>query len=118
MLSEIQVNKVYLALNSTDLRKSIDGLAVLVQHSFKLDPFSPSLFVFCNRKRDKIKILYWSSSGFWLYYHRLEQGKFKWPQASKNGPVSISYRELRWLLDGLSIDQPKAHKEVKARTIL
>ncbi|GIM46502.1 hypothetical protein DNHGIG_20510 [Collibacillus ludicampi] len=57
MLSEASVERVYLACGSTDLRKSIDGLAVLVKEEFELDPFSPCLFVFCNRKRDKLKIL-------------------------------------------------------------
>jgi len=118
MLGEAHADRVYLALGSTDLRKSIDGLAVLVQQSFELDPFSPCLFAFCNRKRDKIKILYWSPSGFWLYYHRLEQDKFQWPESSGTGPVSITYRQLRWLLDGLTLNQTTAHKAVKARTIV
>ncbi|WHX30337.1 IS66 family insertion sequence element accessory protein TnpB [Brevibacillus agri] len=60
MLSEIQADRVYLACGSTDMRKSIDGLAVLVKEGFHLDPFSSALFVFCNRQRDKLKILYWS----------------------------------------------------------
>ena len=118
MLSEAQVERVYLARGSTDLRKSIDGLAVLVQQSFKLDPFSPCLFAFCNRKRDKIKILYWDRSGFWLYYHRLEQGRFQWPETSDTSTLSVTYRQLRWLLDGLSLEQVEAHRAVKARTIL
>ena len=98
-------------------RKSIDGLAVLVKEAFDLDPFSPCLFVFCNRKRDKIKVLQWEHNGFWLHYRRLERGKFDWP-AVNTDVVSINYREFRWLLDGLSIIQTKAHKEVKKRTIL
>lgn len=67
----------YLACEATDLRKSIDGLAAIVQMRFKLNPFSNSLFIFCNRNKDKIKILQWEHSGFWLYYKRLEKGKFK-----------------------------------------
>ncbi|GIP35471.1 IS66 family insertion sequence element accessory protein TnpB [Paenibacillus sp. J2TS4] len=64
--------RVYLACGPTDLRKSIDGLAALVQEGFKLDPFSPSLFVFCNRECNKLKILYWEHNGFWLFYRQLE----------------------------------------------
>ena len=64
MISEAAPGTVYLALGSTDLRKSIDGLAVLVKEGFELDPFSSCLFVFCNRKRDKIKILHWEHNGF------------------------------------------------------
>ena len=63
MLTELQVNRVYLACGSTDMRKSIDGLAVLVKEGFNLDPFEPALFVFCNRERNKLKILYWELNG-------------------------------------------------------
>lgn len=86
-------------IGSTDLRKSIDGLAAIVQEQFHLDPFSPSLFVFCNRKRDKIKILQWDHCGFWLYYRRLERGRFQRPDASCDaGPLEITRRELRWVV--------------------
>lgn len=70
---------MHLACDSTDMRKSIDGLAALVAQQFELDLFSQSLFVFCNRQRDKLKILYWNHNGFWLYYRRLERGHFRWP---------------------------------------
>lgn len=118
MLNETSINRVYLACGATDLRKSIDGLAVLVKECFELDPFSTCLFVFCNRQRDKLKILQWEHNGFWLYYRRLERGKFQWPMETNSATLSISRRELRWLLDGLSLKQLKAHPEVKARTIL
>lgn len=117
MISEISNRQVYLACGSTDLRKSIDGLAVLVKEGFNLDPFSPCLFVFCNRSRNKLKILQWDHNGFWLHYRRLERGKFNWPTTAED-VVSISYREFRWLLDGLSIKQKQAHEEVKQRTVL
>lgn len=117
MMSEISTKRVYLACGATDLRKSIDSLAVLVKESFELDPFSPCLFVFCNKKRDKLKILEWEHNGFWLHYRRLERGKFQWPQENTD-VVSISYREFRWLLDGLAIKQPQAHKPVSERTVL
>jgi transposase len=118
MLNISRIDHVYLALGATDLRKSIDGLAVLVQESFNLDPFSRSLFVFCNRKKDKIKILEWDINGFWLYYKRLEKGTFKWPNDSNSKTILISDREFRWLLDGLSIEQKDALKEVKERIII
>ena len=66
MLSGAIPNRVYLACGSTDMRKSIDGLAAMVSFGFKLDVFGDSLFVFCNRGRDKLKILYWDTNGFWL----------------------------------------------------
>ncbi len=118
MLSEATVDRVYLARGSTDLRKSIDGLAVLVKEEFDLDPFSPSFFVFCNRQRDKLKILHWDHNGFWLYYRRLERGTFHWPSDDHLTPLKINRRQLRWLIDGLSLEQKQAHKEVTARTVI
>ena len=73
--------------------------------------------MFCNRNRDKLKILQWEHNGFWLYYRRLEKGKFQWPKADTD-TVAIHPRQLRWLLDGLSINQQQAHPEVTARTII
>jgi transposase len=108
------LNHVYLSCGTTDMRNSIDGLAAIVTHQFKLDPFSSSLFVFCNKQRDKIKILRWETTGFTLWYKRLENGKFQWPDKTEK-PETISERQLRWLLDGLSVEQPKAHREVTAR---
>lgn len=118
MLSDVQINRVYLACGSTDMRKSIDGLAVLVREGFDLDPFSPALFVFCNRERNKIKILHWEHNGFWLYYRRLERGRFRWPPDAGTAPRQVTRRELRWLLDGLSLEQHQAHPEVSARIII
>lgn len=117
MLSEVSIDQVYLACGATDLRKSIDGLAVLVKEGFELDPFSSCFFVFCNRKRDKLKILYWEHNGFWLYYRRLEKGKFQWPHNSQK-VTTISRRQLRWLLDGLPLQMRQAHPEVTARVVL
>lgn len=110
--------KVYLAAGATDLRKSIDGLAVLVQEGFHLNPFSSCLFAFCNRQRDKIKLLEWDTTGFWLHYRRLERGRFQWPEKAAGETVTISRRELRWLLDGLQVNQPRAHREVTVRTVI
>ncbi|MFX4303375.1 IS66 family insertion sequence element accessory protein TnpB [Alicyclobacillus tolerans] len=110
--------RVYLACGSTDLRKSIDGLAVLVQESFQLDPFSPAVFAFCNRERDKLKLLYWEHNGFWLFYRRLERGRFEWPGARDCKTLLITRRELNWLLDGLPLNQPKAHPKVTAKKVV
>ncbi len=118
MLNEIGIEQVYLACGATDLRKSIDGLAVLVKEGFELDPFSTCLFVFCNRKRDKLKILHWEHNGFWLYYRRLEKGTFHWPKYGTQKVTTITRRQLRWLLDGLPLDLRQAHREVTARVVL
>ncbi|WP_039238168.1 IS66 family insertion sequence element accessory protein TnpB [Bacillus thermotolerans] len=118
MLNAAKVDCVYLARGSTDLRKSIDGLATIVQEGFQLDPFSPCLFVFCNRKKDKLKILHWEYNGFWLYYRRLEKGIFQWPDPSSAQPMAISHRQLNWLLDGLTLEQTQAHGRVSAKIIV
>src|SRR5690625_2437595 len=118
VLRQAPVERVYVACGPTDLRKSIDGLSVLVSQAFDLDPFSPSLFVFCNRRRDKLKILHWDHNGFWLYYRRLEQDRFEWPSEAAGMTVTVSRRQLGWLLDGLPIHQARAHRPVTARTVI
>jgi len=116
MLTVSDSVRVYLACGDTDMRKSIDGLAAIVTYSFHLDPFDTSLFVFCNKNRDKLKILVWDHNGFWLHYRRLERGRFRWPSsAASSEPLVVTRRQLAWLLDGLSIDQHLAHKPVTAR---
>jgi transposase len=112
MLTGVGTEPVYLAAGASDLRKGIDGFASMVQINFELDPFSPSLFVFCNKRRNRLKILRWSNNGFWLYMRRLEDGKFEWPKDSSQKTVKIRARELGWLLEGMDINQPKAHKEL------
>ena len=74
-------DKVYIACGYTDLRKGIDGLARLVQQQFALDPFTNTLFLFCGRRRDRIKGLYWEKDGFILLYKRLEIGAYQWPRS-------------------------------------
>lgn len=117
MFNEYRIDQVYLATGFTDLRKSITGLSLIVQEKFNLDPFSRNLYVFCNKSKDKIKILEWSSTGFWLHYLRLEKDTFRWPSSDDNGPMAVNEQSLRWLLDGLSL-QEKAHQPVLERQII
>lgn len=78
MLGNITVaENIYIACGYTDMRKSIDGLAAVVQEQFHLDPFSKSLFLFCGKRRGRIKFLLWEDDGFVLLYKRLENGSFK-----------------------------------------
>ena len=87
-------DKVYIACGYTDLRKGIDGLARLVQQQFELDPFTNTLFLFCGRRRDRIKGLYWEKDSFILLYKRLEQGAYQWPRSEsevKTLPETASY---------------------------
>jgi transposase len=101
MLNIDKVDNVYLACGVTDLRKSIDGLAVLVKSSLKLDPYEKALFVFCNRSRNRLKILHYDN-GFWLYYNRKDNGRFKWPM-NYDESMLIDKNELDWLLKGFEI---------------
>ena len=111
MLSDFTgADKVYIACGYTDLRKGIDGLAQIVQQQFELDPFANTLFLFCGRRRDRIKGLYWEKDGFILLYKRLEQG------ASESEVKTLTPQQYRWLMEGLQIEQPKAHRPVTGLT--
>lgn len=101
MFSINEVDKVYLACGITDLRKSIDGLVVIVQTKLKLDPFEKALFVFCNRQMNRIKILHFDE-GFWLYYYRLENSRLKWPMTPDEA-LKVNMEELKWLLMGYEV---------------
>ena len=118
MIKQITIEKVHLALGATDLRKSIDGLSLIVEHVLKMDPFSTHLFAFCNKKQNLIKILVWDNNGFWIHYKRLESGYFKWPQKGSFASLSINERQFRWLLDGLSVEQDDAHKPCNQRVLI
>ena len=114
MIGGISTEQVYLATGFTDMRKSINGLSIIVSEQLGFNPYNGSVFVFCNHARDKLKILYWEHNGFWLAYRRLEKGKFKWPMAGEGNIISLSLRELQWLLAGLSFVQKQAHSKVSA----
>ena len=105
------ISEVYLACGRTDMRKSIDGLAAIVEQQFQMSPFSPALFLFCGRRADRIKGLLWEGDGFLLLYKRLEDGRFQWPRDSAEAR-RITPQQLRWLMEGLSIEQKTAIREV------
>ena len=107
----------YLACGATDMRKSINGLAVIVEGSFHLDPFEGSFFVFCNRNRDRLKILEWDGDGFWLHFKRLERGRFRWPAEGDTSTMNLSGEELSILLGGSKVELKLRRKEVSERRI-
>jgi len=111
MLKELNAANIYIVCGHTDMRKSIDGLAAIIQRQYELNLFSDSLFLFCGRRRDRLKALLWEGDGFLLMYKRLETGRFNWP---RNAPEvrSLTREEFVWLMQGLSIDQPKAIKKL------
>ena len=104
-------DRVYIAWGYTDLRKGIDGLASMVQQQFHLDPFTNTLFLFCGKRRDRIKGLYWENDGFVLLYKRLEKGAYQWPR-TQSDVHELTPQQYRWLMEGLAIEQPKAHRPV------
>lgn len=98
--------QVHLAIQPVDFRKSFDSLAALTQTVLKLDPLSGQLFVFHNKKRDRIKILYWQYNGFCLWYKRLEAGKYRFPKVDQE-TISITREELGLLLEGIDVSKIK-----------
>jgi transposase len=104
-------SKVLLYNKSVDMRKSIDGLAIIVSSALIMNPSDGSLYIFYNKKYDKLKMLFWDRNGFSLLYKRLEKERFKIPKlvASK----VISYEQMRWLFDGLDINEIKGFKALK-----
>lgn len=103
--------KVYLHREAVDGRKNINGLALLVEQGLRLDPFAPALFVFGNRRRDRLRILLWDRNGFWLMTKRLEADRFTWPNEAE--VVSLSVEQLHWLLAGIDLSAMRPHAERK-----
>ena len=110
MLGDISVaDHIYLVCGSTDMRKSIDGLCSIVHDKLSLDPEQSSLFLFCGKRCDRIKVLLHEPDGYVLLYKRLNvsQGRYRWPRKSSEAQA-ITWKQLDWLLSGLDIEQPKA----------
>ncbi len=110
--------EVYLCQDIVDFRKGINGLTILVEETLCLDPFSEQLFIFCNRKRNMIRILYWERNGFCLWQKRLEKEKFKWPRKSDSEIITLTGQQINWLLDGYNIMNMKPHDRLKYSTVL
>lgn len=109
MFVDLSSVDIYVRPGSTDMRKQINGLSILVQEELELDPFSGALFVFCNARRHLLKILYWDRSGYALWMKRLEEAKFPWPSTRREAQ-KIEITELRMLLSG--IDFWSAHESL------
>ena len=111
MLADIStVDSIYIVTGYTDMRKSIDGLCAIIQHEFSMNVSSSALYLFCGKKRDRIKAILKESDGMVLIYKRLSvEGSFKWPR-NKSEVRSLTWREFDWLMSGLDIDQPRAIK--------
>ncbi len=99
--------KVYLHREPVDFRLNINGLAALVQHALGLDPFAACVYVFSNRRRNRVKVLGWDRNGFWLLLKRLEEDRFIWPNEA-DVPV-LTVEQLHWLLEGIDIGIVRRH---------
>lgn len=111
MLKNLSSDHIYIVCGHTDMRKSIDGLAAIIQQQYQLDLFSNSAFLFCGRRRNRMKVLLWEDDGFLLLYKRLANGKFNWPRKEQE-VRDLTYEQYIWLMQGLSVDQPKAIKKI------
>jgi transposase len=99
------------------MRKAINALSIQVEAQLDLDPFSGHLFVFCNRRRTMIKVLYWERNGFCLWQKRLEKHRFPWPER-KQEVMELGPRELSFLLEGLDIRYLKPHEELQYSSVI
>ena len=115
MLSLSGQVKVFLAVQPTDMRKSFDSLAALVQETLRQDPLSGHLFVFRSKRGDRVKILYWNTQGYALWYTRLEVGTFRFPAPARDEQCSvvISAADLAMLLDGVDLSSVKRTKRYR-----
>jgi len=111
------VKPVYLCCGHTDMRKQINGLMTLVQSSFSLDPFAEAVYVFCNRARNRIKILEWDADGFWIYFKRLERGRFRWPSEEEEQTMILTNEELSCLIGSAKLEKKLKRNEVTERLI-
>lgn len=113
MRPSIDLPEVFICLDAVDFRKGINGLSALVEADLELDPFSERLFVFRNKRRDKVKILWWERNGFCMWQKRLEEDRFHWLTRSDTQVTTITGQQLNWLLDGYDIVRMQPHKTLE-----
>jgi len=114
MIFDLSKVKIFIRPGHTDLRKAANGLTAIVQEEMKGDPFSGSVYIFCNREHKLLKAVYWDKNGFWLSQKRLEKEKYPWPDTIEN-VRELTAEELKMLLAG--IDFFKAHKELHYKKV-
>lgn len=104
---------IYLVTGVTDLRKGIDSYALIVQDKLHLNPYANTLYLFSNKQHNKLKILYWDKTGFWLLYHRLEHGHYKWIKDTDNNSYVLDKEQFNWLMQGIKIEQKTSIKKIE-----
>ena len=112
------LSEIYLCQQPVDFRKGINGLVALVEGELGQDVFGERLFVFTNRRRDKVKILYWERSGFCLWLKRLEEARFKWPTFLGGQVATLTGQQLNWLLDGIDLRYVQPHQTLRYKSVL
>ncbi|MFY7698921.1 MAG: IS66 family insertion sequence element accessory protein TnpB [Burkholderiaceae bacterium] len=111
MLTIASQTRIFIALHATDMRKGFDGLSGLVSDTLKQDPLSGALFLFVNRRRDRLKVLYWDGDGLAIWYRRLEQGTFQIPSSNDQlNAIEIRSDEFTMLLRGIDLSSVKRRK--------
>jgi len=108
-----QPERIFVYRRPVDMRKQIDGLAALVATELGRDPTDRSMYVFCNRGRDKLKLLIWHLNGFWLLYKRVEKQRFHWPDWFDGDSLNLTPQQLDYLLDGYNLNGMRPHKALR-----
>jgi transposase len=98
-----EFSSIYLYRDAIDFRKSINGLVALVEGELSSSAFEPALYLFCNKQRDKLKMLYWDNTGFALWYKRLERDRFKWPKGLADKSLMLTAADVYRLLAGYDV---------------
>ena len=104
IINASEIKNIYVSNRYIDMRKSIDGLSIIVVSQFNLNVLDHSLFIFTNKNRTRIKMLYYEANGFWLFTRRLENGKFKFKKHEESGVLMITPQQLNWLIEGLEFE--------------
>ena len=115
MILDFKQTKIFLRPGHTDMRKAVNGLTAIVQEDMEHNPFSGSVYLFCNRDHKLLKAIYWDKTGFWLSQKRLEKNKFPWPHDEEEA-MELKREELQMLLSGINFF--KAHKEIFYKKVL
>lgn len=108
-----QSDRVWICRQPVDMRKSIDGLSALVKLHLEMNRADGSLCIFCNRARDKVKLLIWDRNGYWLLYKRLDKQRFHWPDWFVDHTLSLSPQHVEYLLDGYNLNGMRPHRDIR-----
>lgn len=109
---------IYLHREPVDFRKAINGLSVIVEDEMGMSPFDKALYVFCNKRRSQLKVLYWDNTGFVLWQKRLEKDKFKWPRRWRKELIELTHEQWSWLLRGFDLQRMTSHNPLSFSAIV